>query len=67
MKEITKGEEAVRLGMKVAMGEWGRGDTGLEVETRCELDTFMRFGEERLSSLCPTLHCEYVNLNFLPS
>ena len=40
----------MRPAMKVAVGEWGWGATGLEAETRCELDeVFMRFEGERLS------------------
>lgn len=48
----------MRLAMKVAVGAGGWGATGLEAETRCELDdVFMRFEGERLSFplLCSSL------------
>lgn len=50
VKEITKGQGAVRLEMKLAMDQRGQGDTALEAKLRHELDAFRRFGEQRLSS-----------------
>lgn len=35
--------------MKLTMDQRVQGDTGLEAKLRCELDVFMRFGEQRLS------------------
>lgn len=51
VKEIAK--EVGGLEVKVALGEWNSGGRRLEAETRSELDVFMRFGEERLSSPPP--------------
>lgn len=66
VEEIAKEERAGGLEAKAAVGERNSGGRGSEAKTRSELDVFMRFGEERLSSPLPHFSLWCVNLYFLP-